>query len=199
VKATSEDVVGDDLTLASRVRGGDSEAEEQFVVQYRRRVLAMTRARGCDAETASDITQETLLSVLCALRAGRLLDDTLLPRFVAGTARNLILNHYRAARVSARRPVEPAPVVPETAQELMAAEDAAFVRRGLAQLSEDDRRLLELFFDKELGTAAIAERLGTTKEAVRQRKHRALDRLRRALEHLSRQAPPRHRQIDGLR
>jgi hypothetical protein len=72
----------------------------------------------------------------------------------------------------------------------MAAEDAAFVRRSLAQLSEDDRRLFELFFDQELGTAAIAERLGTTNEAVRSRLSTS-SRQARSSDSRRRFAPPR--------
>jgi RNA polymerase sigma-70 factor (ECF subfamily) len=187
----------DDCALALRVSEGDADAEEVFVARFRGRVLAMAKARGCDADAASDITQETLLGVLVALRAGKLRDSRLLPRFVAGTARNLIHNHFRTKRRIPAHEPDSAPQR-DAASDLIAAEDAAWVRQGLAQLQPDDRRLLELIFDHDLSTSAIAEQLRTSTDVVRQRKHRALDRLRGALGELSQSTPARHREIDGL-
>jgi RNA polymerase sigma-70 factor (ECF subfamily) len=199
VKTVKEGWVEEDSTLAARVSNGDADAEEALVVRFRGRVLALARARGCDTETAADIAQETLLSVLCALRGRKLRDNNLLPRFVAGTARNLVNNHFRARHGSLRPADKPAPPEWDASRWLIAAEDAALVRRALEQVPPDDRRLLGLIFDRELCTSAIAEELGTTTEAVRQRKHRAIERLRRAIEELSHPALQRHNESDGLR
>jgi RNA polymerase sigma-70 factor (ECF subfamily) len=177
----------------------DPVAEEAFATQFRGRILALARARGCDSETAKDITHETLLSVLCALRNGRLRDHRLLARFVAGTARNLVNNHFRLRRSDVPHDLAPPATQPDAPGELIAAENAALVRQALEQLRQDDRQLMQMIFEQDLTTAVIARQLGTTVDAIRQRKHRALERLREALEEMSRVTPQRHRETDGLR
>ncbi len=107
-----------DCSLAARIRSGDAAAEEEFVLRFRGRVLALTRARGCDADTADDIVQETLLGVLCALRVGGLRDEQRLPQFVAGTARNLVHNYYRVKSRPLEGDVDRSQIRWDTAQEL---------------------------------------------------------------------------------
>jgi RNA polymerase sigma-70 factor (ECF subfamily) len=60
------------------------------------------------------------------------------------------------------------------------------VRAALARLPESDREVLVLRYLEELATAEVAAVLGISEAAVKMRHRRALDRLSRLLEDLSR-------------
>lgn len=55
------------------------------------------------------------------------------------------------------------------------------LRRALGELPPEDRAFLGLLFDQEVPVAEIAIHLGVTPDAVRMRKKRLLDRLRKSL------------------
>jgi DNA-directed RNA polymerase specialized sigma24 family protein len=78
--------------LADRIQAGDSEAEDEFVHMFQRRVLAFGLANGADEALAEELVQETLWGVITALRQGRVQQPEQLAAFVWGTARNH-LNH----------------------------------------------------------------------------------------------------------
>jgi RNA polymerase sigma-70 factor (ECF subfamily) len=58
--------------------------------------------------------------------------------------------------------------------------DADRVRRALAALSDDDRRLLEMLYWKDMEDGSAATELGIAPGTFAVRKHRALERLRAA-------------------
>jgi RNA polymerase sigma-70 factor (ECF subfamily) len=71
-------------------------------------------------------------------------------------------------------------------QQLMHKEMCERVRAALARLPEGDREVLVLRYLEELATAEVAAVLGISEAAVKMRHRRALDRLSRLLEDLSR-------------
>jgi RNA polymerase sigma factor (sigma-70 family) len=172
--------------LAERVRLGDGSAEEELVSSFYERVYFMALGRTRDREAARDLAQETILTVLRALHAGRLLDPERLAGYICGTARNLIRDHLRSSRPRTE-PVEdwPSPA-PSPEQDAERSEQQFLVRRALRELSAPDRLVLLLTLVDGLSPAEIASRLGLRPEAVRQRKARAIQRARALLNGVSR-------------
>ena len=65
-------------------------------------------------------------------------------------------------------------------ERVLAAVESADLRAALADLSERDRRLLEMRYQEDLTQATIARRLGIPEGTVKVRLHRARNKLRRA-------------------
>src|SRR5688572_9167907 len=60
------------VLLATRVQGRDPGAEDELVRLFGARIRTMMVVRTRDASTADDLTQDTMMAALVALRAGRL-------------------------------------------------------------------------------------------------------------------------------
>jgi RNA polymerase sigma-70 factor (ECF subfamily) len=153
----------------------------------RLRVFAARRLR--DAAAAEDLAQEALRLTLEALRAGRIENPRALPAFLFQTARNACMHARRSkgreARALQRLPAAGAGGVSPLAEDPLVAlvreERRRAARSALATLGESDRELLRLFYEEGLDAKEVSRRLGTTPEAVRVRKHRALSRFGQAL------------------
>jgi RNA polymerase sigma factor (sigma-70 family) len=165
--------------LVQRIREGDGQAESELVSRFLPRVFEFSLARTCSYESARDLGQDAMLAVLRALRGGKLRDDQKLVPFILGTTRNLIQNHFR--RVS-RRPQEepiaedlPAPGWEDPA---LAAHRTSALREAIQALDQDSRRVLLWALVDGLTPAEISHRLGLPSEVIRQRKSRALKRVR---------------------
>ncbi len=63
---------------------------------------------------------------------------------------------------------------------MLATVESADLRQALADLSERERRLLEMRYEEDLTQKMIALRLGIPEGTVKVRLHRARDKLRRA-------------------
>ena len=59
------------MLLATRVYERDQGAEDELVRLFGGRIRTMMVVRTRDASTADDLTQDTLMAALLALRAGR--------------------------------------------------------------------------------------------------------------------------------
>ena len=66
------------------------------------------------------------------------------------------------------------------------------VERALDQLRPDDREILRMTLVDGLKSGEIADRLGLASEVVRKRKSRAVSRLQKAVNQVSRFGPPSH-------
>lgn len=175
-------VVTEDTSLARRIREGDRGAENAFVQLYSGRVLAMATARTRDREAARELVDDIMMAALVALRSGSVLNTSRLGAFIHGTAVNVINNHLRSRN---RRPLTVA--LDEERFEPGDADcdgheiDVLMVRRCLAQLSAGDRGVLMLSLVEGLKPGDIAQRTGQSAEVVRQKKSRALARLKQLL------------------
>ncbi len=182
-------------SLVQHILQGDPSAEEELVRRFRGPVFVMALVRTRDAEAARDLAQEVLLQVIQALREGRLRNEDRLAAYVHGTARNLV-NHYFRVRQSRELPQpgrDPAPETTENSEDLLEQADRRrFVREALERLNAGERAVLQLSLAEGLPPAEIARRLGLTPEAVRQRKSRAMRRIRKLVQAWSRTASPNH-------
>ena len=84
--------------LVERVMRGDSCAEDELIALFQAGLLVMFRARTGEPEAARDLTQDTLIAIVRALRDGRLRDVTRLAEFAHGIARNVANNYVRTRR-----------------------------------------------------------------------------------------------------
>lgn len=182
---------GETVDLARRVARGDRAAEELLVRKYSGRILAMVIARTRDREAARELANDALMVTVQALRNGTIRDTGRLGAFIHGTAVNLINNRLR---VNSRQPPMDALSDdlpgPDGAELIERDSDLTLLHRGIAGLDPRDRQVLTLTLVNGLGPGDIARRTGLTEEAVRQRKSRALKRLRELLTGPSRSGNP---------
>jgi RNA polymerase sigma-70 factor (ECF subfamily) len=181
-------------SLVARVAAGDRKAENEVLVHFAPRVRAMAIVRTRDIDLAHDLTQDTLVAVLQAMRKGQVRDGDRLEGFVAGVARNVINNYKRR---SLRRPESP---LGEDTPALAVDDDhdgperRRLVARALAELSPADRQVLVLTLVEGLKPGEIARRIGVSADVARTRKSRALKRILDVLDHPSRNAAGGHLQ-----
>jgi len=169
-------------SLAERVAQGDRAAENQIVRQYAGRVMAMAVVRTRDRDAAAELVDDVLMATIEALRRGAIRDTGRLGGFIHGTAANLINNFLRSSKRCPRPDPLPEDVPSPDAADMLERDcDLALLQRSIARLDPRDREVLTLTLAEGLEPEDIARRTGLSKEAARQRKSRALKRLRQAL------------------
>ena len=167
----------------AEIAAGDAAAEAAFAAHFAPRVRAMLRARLRQADAVLDLTQDTLVAAILALRKGQLREPDRLPAFVHGVARNIVNNHLRGEHRRGEAPLDDEfaarlPAIDSRQDE----ERRGLVARGLAAIAPADREVLQLTLVDGLHPREIAQRLSLSSEAVRQRKTRALKRLMAAVD-----------------
>ena len=145
-----------------------------------------------DADAAEEVAQETLSRAVLTVRATS--TTVSLGAYVAGIARHVIADWFRARGRAAPMTTAAYEAVrddrPDALATLCADEEAVRVRAALAGLGDADRELLTLCYLHDLTPTEVARRLDAPPERIRQRKLRALQRLRAAFDaaHPSRHA-----------
>jgi RNA polymerase sigma factor (sigma-70 family) len=174
----------------------DVDGHELEVLRAGVRLMAL-RAFG-DAELADEVAQETIVRAFHALRSSR--PEQLGP-FVAGIARHVITDIIRAKPRDVSLQDLPPESEPHTSGDALSllceAGEQTRVRQALEHLTPEDRDLLRLSFVEGLASSEIAKRTGAPPERIRQRRHRALARLREAFDATSAASPTRHGPPDG--
>jgi RNA polymerase sigma factor (sigma-70 family) len=174
-----QDCAGEEpIGLAARIVAGDPQAEAELVQFFGPRVFAILCARTHDREACRDLLHDAMIGILKALRQGDLREPEKLHAFIASVARNIAHTHLRGrarARVSEHLIDDIA--APDRGDLAVAAERRAQVRQGLLRLDPTDREILTRILADGQKLTTIAQRLGMTPEAVRQRKSRALKKL----------------------
>lgn len=169
--------------LVDRIRLGERSAEDDLVRQFQGPVRSMVQARTGDRDAAQDLTQEIMLSVLCALREGRLRDRNGLVGYICGTMRNRVKYHFRCSRLDQATNPQPeaASSQPDPEEVRATAERRELVDEVIGRLNVDDRKILRLTLVEGLSPIQIGKRLGLKSEVVRKRKSRAVQRARELL------------------
>jgi RNA polymerase sigma factor (sigma-70 family) len=169
--------------LVERIRLGESEAEAELVERFHCRIFAMALARTGDREVARDLAQEVMISVLCALREGRLHNHDGLAGYICTTTRNRISYYFRgrSQRNEVALPAEVEIDLPDPEQCFDSAERSELAQQAIQSLKASDRTLLQLSLIDGLSPAEIAAGMGLSSEVVRKRKSRALRHVREVL------------------
>ena len=165
-------------------------SEDHLIETYRPRVLYFALRRLRDRGLAEEVAQETVAAAVMALRENRLREPEKLPAFVFATARHLVQKAQREqarelAHTTDSNSIHEATWQRDPDAALILEEERVQVRRALERLSPTDRELLRQIFTEGETLEAIAETLGIEIVAVRQRKSRALERLRQIFMGLS--------------
>src|SRR5882672_2485890 len=150
-----------------------------LVEQHQRLVVGVAFAITRDRALAEDIGQDTFVA---AWRGRDSLRDRERPApWLAGIARNLANNSMR--KHARRKPLEPSDeVAPSPHDHVATAETSALVREALDDLPAAQREALVLYYFEDRSVEHVAAGLGVTKDVVKQRLHRARERLTERLE-----------------
>lgn len=171
------------IELVHDIRAGDADAERVLVERYSRGVTFLLRELTGDADRADDLHQETFRLVLAKVRAGELREPDKLSAFIHQLARNLFIAEYRKSAQRRTADIEAVAAVadptPGPLQRLLDKENAAAVRRLLAELKPDrDREILLRFFVAAHSKEAICAELGLSSLHFNRVLHRARQRLK---------------------
>jgi RNA polymerase sigma-70 factor, ECF subfamily len=150
--------------------------------RYAARVQRYAQRHLGDATAAADMTQLVLLSVIEALREGRLRAPERLGAFVLSTCRHLVWDENRAA--ARRRRLRDSLGVTDLLinEPPTAAVDRLRLEGCVRELSEREQRVVLLTYCEDWRAEQIAAELGTSSGNVRVLRHRALARLASCLE-----------------
>jgi RNA polymerase sigma-70 factor (ECF subfamily) len=155
----------------------------EVVIEHHAQIFRLARQLTQSNADAEDLAQSALVR---ALQQGPLSCEPEQAKwYVMRIVHNLAIDQ---ARARARVVVEPRAVVPDAPaldllpEELVLRADAAAIpRAALDNLPRHHREVLSARFYEELTYEKLAERLGTTEHAARQRVYRAVQALRAAV------------------
>ncbi len=175
-----------DLDYVRRLQGGDPETERHFVAYFGELLLIKLRARLRDSQLIEDLSQETLLRVLTALKTKNCLQSPeRLGSYVNSVCNNLLFEMYR--RNTRQRPVElderfDAPDDRASVEsEMVTEERRREVRRVLGELPAKDRQVLRMVFCEGIDRDEVCRSLRVEREYLRVLVHRAKARFRECL------------------
>ena len=161
-----------------------------FYERHSRKLVTFFARRVYDPQLALDLTAETFAQAMLSVRRLRAETDEEAVAWLYGIARNQLKTFYRRGRAE-RRALERLRIdVPELdAESERQIEELAelselrgAVAEGLAQLSEAERRAVELRVVHELPYPEVAARLRVSEVAARARVSRGLRALATALD-----------------
>lgn len=171
------------LTLLQRAARGDQDAVPACLAEYGSLVWALARRHASDPADAEDAAQDIFIDLW--RHAGRF-DPTVAAEstFVAMIARRRLMDRSRkrGRSISANAlPEDGGPVNPPAADMVAIADEVAVVRERMAEISPEQRTVLEMAIDGDMPQAEIAASLGMPLGTVKAHARRGLLRLRELL------------------
>ena len=172
-------LIHDDAELVRTSLGGDREAFGAIVSRYQSLVCAVTYSGTGSLAASEDVAQETFITAW--QRLNRLADPSKLRPWLCGIARNLA-NNYRRRTASITSNLEsageqPAPG-PTPHEQAVNREEETMVWNALEALPEQYREPLILFYREGQSAERVADELGLSHDATRQRLSRGRTLLR---------------------
>ena len=164
--------------LVTRAKAGDEDAVGALYRQHVDRIYAYLAANVGNPHDAEDLTTQTFMRMLVSLPRYRP-GSTPFAAWLFRIARNLAIDHFRAA-ARARSRVQAPPVRAASAEdEVLSVLDREVMRGELATLPLGQREVLTLKFVCGLTNAEVAAVLRKTEGAVKALERRALRTLQR--------------------
>ena len=164
---------------------------------HRSVVYRYVRFRVATREAAEDVTSDVFMKALRSLH--RYNPDLASPRtWLLRIARNAVTDHLRSLRrrgslhVSLDRVPDLAAELPSQEERVVREERIQRLLNGTQTLRRADQEIVALRFGSGLDNGEIAEHLGISNNAVAVRLHRALKRLKAAVERLERERMQEH-------
>jgi RNA polymerase sigma-70 factor, ECF subfamily len=159
-----------------------SEDERALCERFAGRIHAYGLRHLRDRPAAQDLVQHVLLSVLQALRAGRVEDPTRLDAYVFGTCRNAVMDMRRGDARQRRVAQESAAGLPEGYEPSPLQVDRARLEDCLRRLEARERAVVVATFLEDCDADEIARTLSVTVGNVRVIRHRAIAHLQGCVE-----------------
>jgi RNA polymerase sigma factor (sigma-70 family) len=179
--------VVDNSQLVTMSLGGDREAFRQIVERYQNLVCALAFSACGNVAKSEDLTQETFLVAWQQLRELR--EPENLKAWLCGIVRNLARNAERkrspsqlGAMGDGEESIEAVDGAMSPHDIAAAREEAAIVEQALSVVPEMYREPLVLFYREDQSVQSVAEALGLSPDAVRQRLSRGREMLRDQVE-----------------
>lgn len=175
-----------DLDLVAALRRGEASAFDRVYSTYNSRIFSFLLRLSGRRDTAEDLAQETWLKL--AKAAPRLREDTTLAPFLFTIARNAFVSHRRWALLDLSRIVTfgleamstaATETTPETSHETARA--IALLENALQQLPVASKEILLLVGVEGIAQEEVAQMLGLSYDAGRQRLSRARAQLAEAM------------------
>ena len=172
-----------DQDLVDRCRDGDRDAFAVIVQRYQNLICSIAYSSTGSLNLSEELAQDTFVAAwksICELREPRLLRQ-----WLCGIARNRIRNSVRqqkrdvlhgAARIDRDEVAVQSEADP--VDETIAQEEAAMMQRSLQTISETYRVPLILFYREQQSVANVAQLMGISEDAVKQRLARGRKQLR---------------------
>jgi len=163
-----------DVEWVSQSLAGSREAFSRIVEQYQSLICSLTYSATGNLSQSQDMAQETFIIAWTELR--QLREPKKLRSWLCSIARSVI---SRAARRQVRDPAHAAELIefadsisapgPTPSEGAINREEEAILWRSLASIPEIYREPLILFYREEQSVASVAETLGLSEDAVKQR------------------------------
>jgi RNA polymerase sigma factor (sigma-70 family) len=177
----------DNSSLIALSLSGDHDAFRQIVERYQNLICALAFSACGNIAKSEDLTQETFLVAWQRLR--ELQEPSNLKAWLCGIVRNLARNSARkqqpqqlADAASNDTNLDAVAATSPPDEQLVAREEAAIVEQALLTIPETYREPLVLFYREEQSVQSVADAMGISADAVRQRLSRGRNLLRNEVE-----------------
>ena len=175
-----------DQDYVNRLTQGDADTETHFTNYFGALLLIKLRGRLRSPQLVEDARQETFLRVLNVLRnKGGIQHPERLGAFVNAVCENVLSETYRASSRFQQTPenaVEPADESASAESQCLSEERKSMIRNVMADLAAPDQQILRRYFLEEQDKDEICKEMGIDRDYLRVRLHRALTRIRAALQ-----------------
>ncbi|MBI5724245.1 MAG: sigma-70 family RNA polymerase sigma factor [Planctomycetes bacterium] len=161
----------------------DSKSLASLVTLYQAGIYRYIRFLGASEAVAEDVVQETFLATLKSQSHPDAANGKLMAGWLRGVARNLFLAYCRRNRIS---PVNVNTEYVEQAEDFWTSEFLreddgdeyiAALRASLADLSNEERKMLDAQYNRKLSRTQIAREFGFTEDGVKSKMRRIRLRL----------------------
>jgi RNA polymerase sigma factor (sigma-70 family) len=173
----AHDDSAEDAALARRVTDGDAAAEALLCRRLWPRALAWGKKHVRDDAGAQDLAQQATVTLLEALRAGRIEHPERVGAFFLGVCRRTLLGWRSGERVRRELLTRFGPSLIGTSEIPHAAIDRVRLKGCFDRLAPRARTVVALSFYAERAADEIAVELDTSAGNVRVLRHRALEQL----------------------
>lgn len=172
-----------DEELEARWKAGSAPAFATLFERYHRRVYAFAYRLTSNAHTAEDIAQRAFLNLYKKPPPGT--GRATFKSLLFTVARNESLNEIKRRGRRREAPIDKVPEEPDGSaapdEQARSREDTRMLREALTELSEDEREIVLLRTAEGLTFREVCDVTGLSRDAVRWRLAKGLEKLRAAL------------------
>ncbi|WP_088341243.1 RNA polymerase sigma factor [Robiginitalea sediminis] len=180
----------DDAILIKRYRGGDERALEVLINRYNQRISSFIYSKVFDKEITEDIFQDTFMKVIRTLKLGKYNEEGKFLPWVIRIAHNLVIDHYRKSNRMPRYETSEEYNIFAIMQDgslnaehqLIKDQIESDLEGLIAQLPEDQQKVIQMRMYREMSFKEIAESTGVSINTALGRMRYALINLRKLIE-----------------